>query len=174
MLVARSLGDLVDLPGNGEALMRTAAGRGVKLVVTTLDRASAPEGVLAAIAAFGHLEAELARTSKELAAVQEVAERRYERALHQAAIQMQENLPEAMATLRKGVEPLGPVTDQPEHLGSAVRQEREKRGMSQRDLAELAGVNQATVSKVEGGSTAGLKPIMAALWPQEGESDVAA
>ncbi|MEK8109352.1 helix-turn-helix transcriptional regulator [Micromonospora sp. M12] len=52
-------------------------------------------------------------------------------------------------------------------LGSAIRQQRQSRELSQCELAELAGISQATVARIEGGdrapSIAVLERLLAAM-----------
>ncbi|WP_433264315.1 helix-turn-helix domain-containing protein [Micromonospora vinacea] len=60
-----------------------------------------------------------------------------------------------------------PSTRLPGLLGAAIRQQRQSRELSQCELAELAGVSQATVARVEGGdrspSIAVLERLLAAM-----------
>jgi len=52
----------------------------------------------------------------------------------------------------------------PEQLGNAIRRARKKRGMSQSDLGEKAGLRQETISLIENGNPAAkLETILAIL-----------
>lgn len=52
----------------------------------------------------------------------------------------------------------------PEQLGNAIRRARKKRGMSQSDLGEKAGLRQETISLIENGNPAAkLETILAVL-----------
>lgn len=52
----------------------------------------------------------------------------------------------------------------PEQLGNAIRRARKKRGMSQSELGEKAGLRQETISLIENGNPAAkLETILAIL-----------
>lgn len=52
----------------------------------------------------------------------------------------------------------------PEQLGNAIRRARKKRGMSQSELGEKAGLRQETISLIENGNPAAkLETILAVL-----------
>ncbi len=52
----------------------------------------------------------------------------------------------------------------PEQIGNAIRRARKKRGMSQSDLGEKAGLRQETISLIETGNPAAkLETILAVL-----------
>lgn len=52
----------------------------------------------------------------------------------------------------------------PEQLGNAIRRARKKRGMSQSELGEKAGLRQETISLIENGNSAAkLETILAVL-----------
>lgn len=52
----------------------------------------------------------------------------------------------------------------PEQIGNAIRRARKKRGMSQSELGEKAGVRQETISLIENGNPAAkLETILAVL-----------
>lgn len=52
----------------------------------------------------------------------------------------------------------------PEQLGNAIRRVRKKRGMSQSELGEKAGLRQETISLIESGNPAAkLETILAVL-----------
>lgn len=52
----------------------------------------------------------------------------------------------------------------PEQLGNAIRRTRKKRGMSQSELGEKAGLRQETISLIENGNPATkLETILAVL-----------
>ena len=52
----------------------------------------------------------------------------------------------------------------PEQIGNAIRRARKKRGMSQSELGEKAGIRQETISLIENGNPAAkLETILAVL-----------
>ena len=62
----------------------------------------------------------------------------------------------------------------PEQLGNAIRRARKKRGMSQSELGEKAGLRQETISLIENGNPAAkLETILAVLSALDLELEVA-
>jgi DNA invertase Pin-like site-specific DNA recombinase len=169
VLLIPSVNVLGERPSQIETIVRQCIGKGVRLHCLDLGDINAHlPGMFAAWASAAAVEAELDRTVADLAA----AEERHEQDLRDFEGSLLDRIRAEGLTIQVGKAVNGNGADH--SMGDSIKSARAKRNLSQRQLADLAGISHSQVGRIESyGRGDGLEQVMKALGMEDAANQAA-